>query len=92
MKAIGVIPARYASTRFPGKPLVEIAGRSMIEHVYRRASQALSLQSVWVATDASLLLHYSASGTLASGTTLPARADAMTVAMDDSVPCLAVWR
>lgn len=51
MRAIGVIPARYASTRFPGKPLVEIAGRSMIEHVYRRASQALSLQGVWVATD-----------------------------------------
>jgi 3-deoxy-manno-octulosonate cytidylyltransferase (CMP-KDO synthetase) len=51
MKAIGIIPARYASTRFPGKPLVEIAGRTMIEHVYRRASAAASLAEVWIATD-----------------------------------------
>ena len=51
MKAIGIIPARYASTRFPGKPLVEIGGRTMIEHVYRRATQAKSLAEVWVATD-----------------------------------------
>ena len=41
--------------------------------------------SVWVATDASLLLHYSRSGALENGTTLPARADAMTVALDESV-------
>ncbi|HVE35881.1 MAG TPA: Ig-like domain-containing protein [Gemmatimonadaceae bacterium] len=41
--------------------------------------------SVWVATDASLLLHYSPSGELGNGTTLPARVEAMTVAMDDSV-------
>ena len=41
--------------------------------------------SVWVATDASLLLHYSGSGALENGTTLPARADAMTVSMDESV-------
>ena len=51
MKAIGIIPARYASSRFPGKPLAEIAGRSMIEHVYRRACQARTLSGVWVATD-----------------------------------------
>jgi 3-deoxy-manno-octulosonate cytidylyltransferase (CMP-KDO synthetase) len=51
MKAIGIIPARYASTRFPGKPLVEIAGRPMIEHVYRQSERAASLQEVWVATD-----------------------------------------
>jgi 3-deoxy-manno-octulosonate cytidylyltransferase (CMP-KDO synthetase) len=51
MKTIGIIPARYASTRFPGKPLVEIAGRTMIEHVYRRAEQARSLAEVWIATD-----------------------------------------
>ncbi len=51
MKAIAIIPARYASSRFPGKPLVEIAGKTMIEHVYRRASLAQSLQGVWVATD-----------------------------------------
>lgn len=51
MRAVAVIPARYASSRFPGKPLVEIAGRPMIEHVYRRAEQASSLSGVWVATD-----------------------------------------
>lgn len=51
MKVIGVIPARYASSRFPGKPLADIAGRTMIEHVYRRAQQAASVDEVWVATD-----------------------------------------
>lgn len=51
MKVIGIIPARYASTRFPGKPLAEIAGRPMIEHVYRRAEAAAALAEVWVATD-----------------------------------------
>jgi len=48
---VGVIPARWASTRLPGKPLAEIAGRPMIEHVYRRASQVRRLSSVVVATD-----------------------------------------
>ncbi len=51
MRAIGIIPARYASSRFPGKPLAEIGGRTMIEHVYQRAAQASSLAEVWVATD-----------------------------------------
>ena len=46
-----VIPARYASTRFPGKPLTSIAGRPMIEWVYRRASRARGIDAVWVATD-----------------------------------------
>jgi len=46
-----VIPARYASTRLPGKPLLEIAGRPMIEHVYRRAALARSVEAVIVATD-----------------------------------------
>lgn len=49
MKFLGIIPARYASTRFPGKPLVEIAGKKMIQRVYERA--AASLEEVWVATD-----------------------------------------
>lgn len=48
---IGAIPARYASSRLPGKPLLEIAGRPMIEHVYRRAQQATSLERVVVLTD-----------------------------------------
>ncbi len=46
-----VIPARYQSTRFPGKALAEIAGRPMIEHVYRRAAAARLVDAVLVATD-----------------------------------------
>jgi 3-deoxy-manno-octulosonate cytidylyltransferase (CMP-KDO synthetase) len=46
---IGIIPARYASTRFPGKPLVLINGKPMIQHVYERARQVLD--EVVVATD-----------------------------------------
>ena len=51
MKILGVIPARYASTRFPGKPLVMIAGQTMIERVYRQAKLAHTLSKVLVATD-----------------------------------------
>jgi 3-deoxy-manno-octulosonate cytidylyltransferase (CMP-KDO synthetase) len=51
MKVTAVIPARYASTRFPGKPLAEILGRSMIEHVYRRSLEAKTVDRVIVATD-----------------------------------------
>ena len=51
MKIIGIIPARYASTRFPGKPLVEINGKTMIQRVYEQASKANSLDHVIVATD-----------------------------------------
>lgn len=46
---IGIIPARYASTRFPGKPLAILAGKPVIEHVYQRVSEALGL--AYVATD-----------------------------------------
>jgi 3-deoxy-manno-octulosonate cytidylyltransferase (CMP-KDO synthetase) len=46
-----VIPARYESSRFPGKPLALIAGRPMIEHVYDRARQARHVSRVLVATD-----------------------------------------
>lgn len=49
MKFIGIIPARYASTRFPGKPLADIGGMTMIERVYRQASK--ELDEVVVATD-----------------------------------------
>jgi 3-deoxy-manno-octulosonate cytidylyltransferase (CMP-KDO synthetase) len=48
---LGIIPARYASTRFPGKPLVDIQGKSMIQRVYEQASKAQSLTKVVVATD-----------------------------------------
>jgi 3-deoxy-manno-octulosonate cytidylyltransferase (CMP-KDO synthetase) len=50
-KIAGIIPARYASTRFPGKPLADILGKSMICRVYEQASAASSLSEVWVATD-----------------------------------------
>lgn len=51
MKILGIIPARYASTRFPGKPLVEINGKTMIQRVYEQACKANSLSKVIVATD-----------------------------------------
>ena len=49
MKFIGIIPARYASTRFPGKPLAEICGKTVIRRVYEQARKALD--TVVVATD-----------------------------------------
>ena len=51
MKIIGVIPARYASTRFPGKPLALIAGKPLIQHVVEQCQRAKSLSEVIVATD-----------------------------------------
>ncbi len=48
---IGIIPVRYGSTRLPGKPLLEICGKTIIEHVYQRARQASLLRDVIVATD-----------------------------------------
>jgi len=48
---VGAIPARYGSTRLPGKPLLPIAGRPMIEHVYNRVAQARGLSRVVVLTD-----------------------------------------
>lgn len=49
MKFTAIIPARYASTRFPGKPLADMKGKPMIQRVYERVSQAVG--DVWVATD-----------------------------------------
>jgi CMP-2-keto-3-deoxyoctulosonic acid synthetase len=50
-KVLGVLPARYASTRLPGKPLLDIAGKPMIQHVYERALSAKLLDECVVATD-----------------------------------------
>jgi len=50
MSFVVVIPARYASVRLPGKPLLDIAGRTMIQHVYERACQS-SASAVYIATD-----------------------------------------
>ena len=51
MKAVIVIPARWASTRFPGKPLAPIAGVSLIQRVYERAVESRRADAVYVATD-----------------------------------------
>jgi len=47
----GIIPARHASTRFPGKPLAQIAGLPMVQRVFERAREAKRLETVFVATD-----------------------------------------
>ncbi|MFH1539091.1 MAG: 3-deoxy-manno-octulosonate cytidylyltransferase [bacterium] len=51
METLGIIPARYESSRFPGKSLVEISGKPLIQHVYEKASLARSLDDLVVATD-----------------------------------------
>ncbi|MDE7150116.1 MAG: 3-deoxy-manno-octulosonate cytidylyltransferase [Bacteroidales bacterium] len=51
MKAIAIIPARYGSSRFAGKPLADIMGKSMIRRVYEQVRQCQGLSGVWVATD-----------------------------------------
>ncbi|MBW1916601.1 MAG: 3-deoxy-manno-octulosonate cytidylyltransferase [Deltaproteobacteria bacterium] len=50
-RLVAIIPARYGSNRFPGKPLALIAGQPMVQRVYARASQVKQLTGVWVATD-----------------------------------------
>lgn len=50
-QVIGIIPARFGSTRFPGKPLVPIAGKTLLQRTYERASQSTCLNELIVATD-----------------------------------------
>jgi 3-deoxy-manno-octulosonate cytidylyltransferase (CMP-KDO synthetase) len=50
-KAVGIIPARWRSTRFPGKPLHQIAGKPLLRHVWERCLRARKLDSVIIATD-----------------------------------------
>ena len=50
-RVVGVIPARWGSTRFPGKMLAELCGKPLVQWVFERASQARSLDSLVVATD-----------------------------------------
>lgn len=58
MKAVIVIPARWASTRFPGKPLAPIAGLSLIQRVYERAVQSQRAAAIYVATDDQRILDH----------------------------------
>ena len=51
MTVIAIIPARYASTRLPGKPLTRIAGKTMIERVFEQTAKARLIEAVWVSTD-----------------------------------------
>ena len=51
MKIVGIIPARYSSSRFPGKPLMDICGKTMIQRVYENAIRVKELSEVYVATD-----------------------------------------
>lgn len=57
MEAIGVIPARYGSQRFPGKPLADLAGKPLVQHVWERAQEAGRLSRVIVATDDERILQ-----------------------------------
>jgi len=57
MPSIVIIPSRYASTRFPGKPLCLLSGKPMIQHVYERAMKANHIQEVFVATDSKLIYN-----------------------------------
>lgn len=58
MNAIAIIPSRYASTRFPGKPLIDILGKTMIQRVYEGVSGIPLLQDVIVATDDSRIFEH----------------------------------
>ena len=54
-KTVAIIPARYSSTRFPGKPLADIAGKPMIQHVWESAKQTPSIDQILVETDSPYL-------------------------------------
>jgi 3-deoxy-manno-octulosonate cytidylyltransferase (CMP-KDO synthetase) len=56
----GIIPARYGSSRFPGKPMADILGKPMFWHVYQRAMRSASLTRVVLATDSPLIAHKAA--------------------------------
>ena len=58
MRAVGIIPARYGSSRLPGKPLLNINGKPMVQHVYERAKKAENLAEIWVATDSRKILRF----------------------------------
>jgi 3-deoxy-manno-octulosonate cytidylyltransferase (CMP-KDO synthetase) len=66
MKVIGIIPARYESSRFPGKPLADILGKSMIQRVYEQCVKCTTLNEVIVATDDKRIYNHILDGFLSS--------------------------
>lgn len=58
MKVLGIIPSRYASTRFPGKPLADICGKSMVQRVYEQANATPDVEMVVVATDDNRIVRH----------------------------------
>jgi 3-deoxy-manno-octulosonate cytidylyltransferase (CMP-KDO synthetase) len=58
MKILGIIPARYQSSRFPGKPLIDIAGKSMIQRVYEQCLKSSKLDKIVIATDDPRILDH----------------------------------
>lgn len=58
MKVLGIIPSRYGATRFPGKPLADIGGMTMVERVYRQAVQASCMTEVIVATEDDRIIQH----------------------------------
>ncbi len=69
MKVLGIIPSRYASSRFPGKPLIDLMGKSMIQRVYDQAKKCSAFSEVVVATDDQRIFdHVTAFGGVAAMT------------------------
>ena len=64
MSTLAIIPARMASTRFPGKPLADIAGRPMIAWVWERASAAATVDQVVIATEDQVIAEYCAANSM----------------------------
>lgn len=78
MKAIGVIPARYGSTRFPGKPLKKILKKPLLQWVIEGARQSRLLEEIWVATDhpeIELLARQAGARTVMTASDLPTGSD-----------------
>lgn len=61
MRFLGIIPVRYQSSRFPGKPLADIAGKSMLQRVYEQAKKCACLDKLIVATDNELIFQHAQS-------------------------------
>ncbi len=72
VQAVAIIPARYASSRFPGKALADIAGKPMIQHTYERVQQATLVSRILVATDddriAQAVTHFGGEAMMTSST------------------------